>query len=75
MAQKTTDILELITQAVQTEKGYHEKAAFICDGMCATINHIWELEAYSAQDFMPLVVMAEYMRVIKNMAKETHQEQ
>lgn len=68
MVSNTTDILERITQAVQTEKGYHEKAAY----MCATINHIWELEAYSAQDFMPLVVMAEYMRVIKDMAKETH---
>ena len=54
------------------EKGYHEKAAFICEGICATINHIWEQEAYSAQDFMPLVVMAEYMRVIKDMANETH---
>lgn len=72
MVSNTTDILEQITQAVQTEKGYHEKAAFICEGMCATINHIWELEAYSAQDFMPLVVMAEYMRVIKDMAKKTH---
>lgn len=72
MVSKTTDILERITQAVQTEKGYHEKAAFICDGMCATINHIRELEAYSAQDFMPLVVMAEYIRVIKNLANETH---
>ncbi|MBP3229603.1 MAG: hypothetical protein J6M40_02535 [Prevotella sp.] len=72
MVSKTTDILERITQAVQTEQGYQEKAAFICNGMCATINHIWELEAYSAQDFMPLIVMAEYMRVIKDMAKETH---
>lgn len=72
MVSNTTDILERITKAVQTEKGYHEKAAFICEGMCSTINHIWELEAYGAQDFMPLVVMAEYMRVIKDMAKETH---
>lgn len=64
--------LERITQAVQTEQGHHEKAAFICEGMCAAIRHIWELDAYSADDFMPLMVMAEYKRVIDNLANETH---
>ena len=76
-AMTITDHLARLVERLHTDEGLNEEKAFLCDAFAACVCQIEQADTYTWQEFMPLLAISRYHRLITELAyadENTHNE-